>query len=229
MVELADSAPGQVPQTSIPTKPLPEDLLSAAPQHSSPPNRPTPTTRFDEIIVEELPDDGLGYASDIDIVYPDELEEMQSGSDTDDNCREEGNANSDTALARHMHRLHCQAQDVSSVLPQLQQRTNSPLACRKRARSEEESAGHERERATHGWSSHTPVKRLRHQGGETNDDNDDALLTTQAPVLVSEQDTASLQPSDIPSRTRTSILAPAPPQEDSMDIDACGDEPPPVA
>jgi len=74
----------------------------------------------DEITVEELSEDDVGYASDMETLYPDELEEVQSGTsdteearDTDvDNDME--NEASDATIVRRLQHLRCHEMPPSS-------------------------------------------------------------------------------------------------------------------
>ena len=58
----------------------------------------------DNVKVEELTEADAGYMTDIDVVYPEELEEAESDSYTDDDSSEN---ESDTGITQHFSRLDC--------------------------------------------------------------------------------------------------------------------------
>ena len=60
----------------------------------------------DDVKVEELAEGDAGYITDIDIVYPYELEEVLS--DSEDDSGNTDNNDSDSGIAQHLSRLGCE-------------------------------------------------------------------------------------------------------------------------
>jgi len=66
----------------------------------------------DNIKVQELAENDVGYHTDVDVVYPEELEEMSSSSsgsdgDDDDSTASDVSDNETTGLTRRLSRLRC--------------------------------------------------------------------------------------------------------------------------
>jgi hypothetical protein len=65
----------------------------------------------DEVVVQELTEGDVGYAADSETVYPHELEEVESSSDTDSPSESEGGddeSDSGDGIADQLSRLECE-------------------------------------------------------------------------------------------------------------------------
>ncbi|KAK4992909.1 hypothetical protein LTR50_000815 [Elasticomyces elasticus] len=82
--------------------------------HSSARNRSTQTLEDEQgLQVEELLDDDIGYDSDIEIYYPDELEEMDSDMDERDEPVMQERYDLDATIVRQFRGMHCEDNDSS--------------------------------------------------------------------------------------------------------------------
>lgn len=110
---------------ALASTPPPSSLyFCTQPQLSSPPSLKTPRTATARqqyqnatLTVEDLTDSDLGYASDVEILRPDELEEFESPSPTETYVPETHQTprvtpapddTNDTTIVRRMRRLRCQ-------------------------------------------------------------------------------------------------------------------------
>lgn len=66
-----------------------------------------------DVVVEELSDDDVGYASDIEVLRPDELEEVESESESSDGQDSEDKRDPHAAIVRRMSKLHCEDTGLS--------------------------------------------------------------------------------------------------------------------
>ncbi|KAK4545082.1 hypothetical protein LTR36_003633 [Oleoguttula mirabilis] len=73
---------------------------------TSPAKKIAKRATVDNVRVEELAEGDVGFMTDIDVVYPEELEEVPS-SDGDDELSPSDDEHSDTGMTRRMSRLHC--------------------------------------------------------------------------------------------------------------------------
>ncbi|KAK5124350.1 hypothetical protein LTR85_001567 [Meristemomyces frigidus] len=73
---------------------------------TSPAKKAAKRAAVDNVQVEELAEGDLGFLTDIDVVYPEELEEVPS-SDGDDELSSSDGEQSDTGIARRLSRLRC--------------------------------------------------------------------------------------------------------------------------
>lgn len=89
---------------------LPLGEKQAALDH--PPFRSRRYRQGPDITVEELTDRDLGYASEIEVVHPDELEEPDTASETSDTQDQDQDSDdkrdSDAVIVSRLRRLHCQ-------------------------------------------------------------------------------------------------------------------------
>lgn len=74
---------------------------------SSPAKKAAKRVAGDHVRVEELVEGDLGYQTDLDIVYPEELEEAASSSDMNGETTESDHSESEAGLSRHLSRLRC--------------------------------------------------------------------------------------------------------------------------
>ncbi|GAB7346662.1 hypothetical protein MBLNU459_g1791t1 [Dothideomycetes sp. NU459] len=82
--------------------------------------------RFSGITIEELSEkEDLGYASDIEVVHPDELEEPDSASETSDTPGSDDKRDSDSAIVSSLRRLRCR-DDAGGRGPRRQQQQQQP-------------------------------------------------------------------------------------------------------
>ena len=72
---------------------------------SSPAKKAAKRSTPDTVKVEELTESDLGYITDVDVVYPEELEEI--GSDSDEDASISDSNESDDSIERHFSRLGC--------------------------------------------------------------------------------------------------------------------------
>ena len=92
----------------------------------------------DNVTVEELVEGDLGYATDVDVVYPEELEEKTSSTSADESSDDDGNE-SETGISQRFQELGCHASEEAEFEKKrrekhLRTRTNSRLF--KRSHSE---------------------------------------------------------------------------------------------
>lgn len=73
----------------------------------SPAKKIVKRTASDHVKVEELVEGDLGYQSDIESIYPEELEEAASNSDGDDEMSSSDSDGPDEAITRRLSRLSC--------------------------------------------------------------------------------------------------------------------------
>lgn len=74
---------------------------------SSPAKKAAKRAASDNIQVEELAEGDIGYMTDIDVVYPDELEEMSTSSSDEDRDATDASENDSSLLTRKLSRLRC--------------------------------------------------------------------------------------------------------------------------
>ncbi|GAB7360368.1 hypothetical protein MBLNU230_g8326t1 [Neophaeotheca triangularis] len=75
---------------------------------SSPAKKAAKRLAEDSVKVEELVEGDVGYLTDLDVVYPEELEEMSGASGLeDDDATDSDRSEMEGGLSRHMSRLHC--------------------------------------------------------------------------------------------------------------------------
>lgn len=110
---LQGNAPHTPPYTPNPAKrrfersDSPASIKSIQPTETiSPSKNSAEKSVQDNVKVEELTEADAGYITDIDIVYPEELEEAESDSDGE-HSRSEGD-DSDTGITHHFSRLECE-------------------------------------------------------------------------------------------------------------------------
>ena len=94
----------------------------------SPAKKERRITVDDTFEIEELEEGDAGYAADVDVVYPDELEEADSDSEGKDGNSESDE--SDTEITQNFSRLGCQDGDEARF-----ERIRREKAARKRTRS----------------------------------------------------------------------------------------------
>lgn len=85
----------------------------------------------DHVRVEELVEGDLGYATDLDVVYPEELEEKTSSTNEDESSNDEGDE-SETGISQRFQELGCHDSDEAEFEKKrrekhLRHRTNSRL------------------------------------------------------------------------------------------------------
>lgn len=73
---------------------------------TSPAKKAAKRSISDNVKVEELVEGDLGYVTDIEVVYPEELEEKTSSASEDDSSDDEGNA-SETGISQRFQQLGC--------------------------------------------------------------------------------------------------------------------------
>lgn len=71
--------------------------------------RPAVKRKYSGVEVEELSEDDIGYASDIEVIYPDELEEVEGDTESGDDWPSENNlGDPESLMVRRMSELQCQ-------------------------------------------------------------------------------------------------------------------------
>lgn len=73
----------------------------------SPAKKAAKRAATDDIKVEELAEGDVGYLTDIDVVYPEELEEISSGDSDEDGNATDVSENDATKLTRKLSRMRC--------------------------------------------------------------------------------------------------------------------------
>lgn len=128
MTETMRSPPGLTPDATLPNREdtppytparLPKRQLerSATPASRAGSTHPTDTispakkmakrSSTDNIKVEELSEGDLGYLTDVDVVYPDELEEQSTDSDDEEGTMTDISDSEAAGLTRRLSRLRC--------------------------------------------------------------------------------------------------------------------------
>lgn len=74
---------------------------------SSPAKKAAKRAATDDIQVEELTEGDVGYMTDIDVVYPDELEEISTSGSDEDRDATDVSENESSHLTRKLSRLRC--------------------------------------------------------------------------------------------------------------------------
>lgn len=107
---------------------------------SSPAKKVHKRSAEDNIKVEELTEGDVGYMTDIDLVYPEELEEAESASD-EEHPSSSDNHESDDGIVRHFSRLGCEDTTVEAAFEKkrrqkhLKKRKNSRVFKRSHSQS----------------------------------------------------------------------------------------------
>lgn len=110
----------------------PASISSIQPAETiSPAKKVARRSNEDNVTVEELVEGDLGYATDVDVVYPEELEEKTSSTSEDDSSEDDGNE-SDTGISQRFEELGCHDSEEAEFERKrrekhLRTRTNSRL------------------------------------------------------------------------------------------------------
>lgn len=81
---------------------------------TSPAKKAAKRAALDNVRVEELADGDVGFLTDMDVVYPEELEEVPT-SDGDDELSSSDGEHSDSGIARRLSRLRCGDENAEAV------------------------------------------------------------------------------------------------------------------
>jgi len=106
---------------------------------SSPAKKLLKRANGDTIRVEELNDSDMGYLTDMELVYPEELEELDA--DTDDQHHEADAEDSDSGISGRFSKLHCDERKEEAEMAKkrrerrLSRRTSSRLFKRSHSQS----------------------------------------------------------------------------------------------
>ena len=163
------------------------------------------TTLADEITVEELSEDDIGYASDMETFYPDELEEVQSSTSDTEEARDTdldndiNNEASDAAIVRRLQHLRCHEMPACSTA---RKRAHSETIYPELSRDETDEAG-----------SDTLARKLRRLRGPCNSQSPGSDYVHVPPILTGVAGFGTEAPvADVASNTS--------PEGDDMDIDS---------
>lgn len=85
----------------------PASARSVQPTETESPDKPAKEQIKDEVVVEELTEGDAGYITDIELVYPHELEEIESSSEHDSDDLSDNKSDDDHEISSRLSRLGC--------------------------------------------------------------------------------------------------------------------------